>query len=60
MDRVWECLVPKVYNKDEVIINKGENSTFMIVLYNGEVGIYLQTAEELNISGKQGKWISTK
>lgn len=32
----------------------------MIVLYSGEVGIYLQTAEELKASGIDGKCIAVK
>ena len=39
---------------------KGEESTFMIILYSGEIGIYLQTAKELEESGTEGKCIAKK
>ena len=39
---------------------KGEESTFMILLYSGEIGIYLQTAKELEQTGTEGKCIAKK
>ena len=39
---------------------KGEESTFMIIIFSGEIGIYLQTMRELEITGKDGKCIAKK
>jgi hypothetical protein len=36
-------------------MGKGDESTFMIVIYEGEIGIYLQFVKELEEVGTQGK-----
>lgn len=41
-------------------MGKGDKSEFMIVIYSGEIGIYLQTVVELEISGTEGKCIAKK
>ena len=48
MDRVWEKLDPVEYVQDEVVMGKGDKSEFMIVIFSGDIGIYLQTVDELN------------
>ena len=48
---------PIVYEKDELIMNKGDRSTFMLVLYEGSIGIYLKTIEELKETGRDYKCI---
>lgn len=73
MDRVWDTLEPVTYNKDQVVMGKGDESTFMIVIYSGTIGIFLQTVNELNGApinhlkeaiviipniGNNGKWIA--
>jgi cGMP-dependent protein kinase 1 len=60
MDRVCEKLVPVEYIKDQIIMGKGDKSEFMIVIYSGEIGIYLQTVIELEASGTENKCIAKK
>lgn len=60
IDRVWEVLSPQVYEKGKLIMNKGDNSTFMLILYDGSIGIYLQTYEELVETGFESKCIHVK
>ena len=47
-----------VYEKDQIVMGKGDESTFMIVIYSGNIGIYLQTVRELELSGTEGKCIA--
>ena len=49
----------KLY-RDEVVINKGEESTFMIILFSGEVGIYLHSMQRLQKIGIKENCIATK
>jgi len=60
MDQVCNSLQPMEYRKDQLVMGKGEESTFMIVIYSGDIGIYLQTFEELEKSGIEGKCIAKK
>lgn len=43
-----------------MIINKGEESEFMIILYSGEIGIFLHPMEELQKLGFEETCIATK
>ncbi|CAI2372877.1 unnamed protein product [Moneuplotes crassus] len=58
MDRVCECLTAKEYSKDEVVINKGDESTFMIILFTGKIGIYLYPLRELRKIGVEDNCIA--
>lgn len=60
MDRVCENLKPVEYLRNQIVMGKGDESTFMIVIYSGEIGIYLQTVKELEVSGTEGKCIAKK
>ena len=60
MDRVCDCLQPVEYVKNQVVMGKGDESTFMIVIYTGEIGIYLQSVKELEATGTAGKCIAKK
>jgi CRP-like cAMP-binding protein len=44
--------------RGDVIINKGEKSEFLLLLYSGEIGIYLHTMEELDKIGMEGKCVT--
>ena len=41
-------------------MNKGEKSTFMLVLYDGQIGIYLQDPEEIKRIKGRDRRISCK
>ncbi|CAI2385785.1 unnamed protein product [Moneuplotes crassus] len=60
MDRVCEKLAPVNYREGKVVMGKGDKSEFMIVIYSGDIGIYLQTVKELENTGKEGKCIAQK
>ena len=45
---------------NETIMNKGEKSTFMLVLYDGQIGIYLQGLEETKRNKGTDRRISCK
>lgn len=60
MDRVCEKLDPVEYEEGKVVMGKGDKSEFMIVIYEGDIGIYLQTVQELEVIGREGKCIAQK
>ncbi|CAI2359226.1 unnamed protein product [Moneuplotes crassus] len=41
LQKVCDCIQPVAYKKGEVIIKKGDISTFMTIIYKGEIGIYI-------------------
>jgi len=41
-------------------MGKGDKSEFMIVIFSGDIGIYLQTVPELERTGTEGKCIAQK
>ena len=45
---------------NSTIMNKGEKSTFMLVLYDGQIGIYLQDPEEIKRIKGRDRRISCK